>query len=641
MRNKLRLFEVMQNTAPQIRRICALVLAMIIGFAMITCSDPEDTTPTVTVVTVNPATANVAKGGTKTFTAAVTGTNSPAQTVTWSIVQTNKNSATTINASGVLNVAAAETLTSLTVKATSTVDTSKSGTATVTITITSDDTPQAPVTQQPFNDITAAQLVANIKIGWNLGNSLDAANLTWLPANPTVTQMETGWSNPVTTKSMITAIKNAGFNAIRIPVSWTKAAGGAPNYTIRADWMARVVEVVNYAVDNDMYIILNTHHDEDVLTFMNSNAAAGKAAFQKLWEQIADTFKNYNEKLIFEGLNEPRTIGSANEWNGGTAEERANLNSYYPIFVNTVRNSGGNNDKRILMITPYAASATSTAVNALNLPADTVANKLIVSIHAYTPYDFCYPYSDTQTANWSSSNSSDTGTIQSVIQPAYDKFVGQGTPVIIGEFGSVNKNNTAARAAWAEYYVTYAKSKGIPCFFWDNGVMDIEDPENFGIFNRSNNTFDFSDIKDALMRGAANTAPPSESGLTIIFESNDPYGYQKMYNPYSLFNGAKVTTGDVYTFNFTFKSNVAIDKLQVLLVDNCEETGWGWKPLSGYIQLKTNIAANTEYSGSVTINTTGTATNNTPEANRLVFETGTGTTSAPTLTFTVFSLVKN
>jgi len=273
--------------------------------------------------------------------------------------------------------------------------------------------------------------------------------------------------------------------------------------------MARVKEVVNYAVDNDMYIILNTHHDENVLTFMNSNAAAGMAAFKKLWEQIADAFKDYNEKLIFEGLNEPRTIESPNEWNGGTPEERNNLNSYYPIFVNTVRSSGGNNGKRILMINPYAASATSTAVNALTLPEDTVANKLVVSIHAYTPYQFCF-VQGSNTPNWSSSNSADTSAIQSAIQPAYDKFVSKGIPVIIGEFGAVNKNNTDARVAWAEYYVSYARSKGIPCFVWDNNVISGA-IENFGLFNRSDGTFYFPTIKDALIRGANSTTitPPT------------------------------------------------------------------------------------------------------------------------------------
>jgi len=355
-----------------------------------------------------------------------------------------------------------------------------------------------PGTPQGFRDITAAELVAEIKIGWNLGNTLDAHNLTWLGANPTVNQMETAWGVPTTTKAMITSIKNAGFNAIRIPVSWTKAASGAPNYTIRADWMARVKQIVDYAVDNDMYIILNTHHDEDVLTFMNSNAAAGKAAFQKLWEQIAVTFKDYNEKLIFEGLNEPRTPDSSGEWNGGTAEERTNLNSYYPIFVNTVRSSGGNNGKRVLIINPYAASAEASAMNALTLPTDSAANKLIVSFHSYSPYDFALN-KDSPKDTWSKSNSGDTSPITGPIDRYYNKFVNQGIPVIIGEFGAMNKNNEAVRAQWAEYYIGYARSKNIKCFWWDNNVTSGTG-EKFGLLNRNNNSFAYPDLLNAMMK---------------------------------------------------------------------------------------------------------------------------------------------
>ena len=381
--------------------------------------------------------------------------------------------------------------------------------------INNENKPQTPEAPQPFNDITASQLVANIKIGWNLGNTLDATDYGegWLSKTATIQQLETAWGNPVTTKANITAIKNAGFNAIRIPVSWDKAVDA--NYNIRTDWMARVTEVVNYAVDNDMYILLNTHHDETTFKFKNSAIDKSLAAFKKIWEQIADNFKNYNEKLIFEGLNEPRTVDGEAEWDGGTSEERANLNKYYPIFVQTVRNSGGNNNKRILMINTYAASACQTAVDGLVLPTDTVANKLIVSIHAYTPYDFCYPYSASQTPNWSSTNSKDTGEIQSAISPAYNKFVSNGIPVIIGEFGSVDKNNTSARAAWAEYYVSFAKSKSIPCFLWDNDLT--YESEKFGIFKRSNNTFYFPEIKDALMRGVATTppTPPSQGGETV------------------------------------------------------------------------------------------------------------------------------
>jgi endoglucanase len=345
-----------------------------------------------------------------------------------------------------------------------------------------------PSDPQPFNDITAAQLVAGIKVGWNLGNTLDANG------NPsaTVSQLETGWGNPVTTKAHITAIKNAGFNAIRIPVSWTKCADS--NYNIRADWMARVTEVVNYAVDNDMYILLNTHHDENVFKFTNADKNSSINAFKKIWGQIACNFQNYNEKLIFEGLNEPRTIGSEAEWNGGTAEERANLNEHYKAFVETVRACGGNNDKRFLMINTYGASGLEVAMNGLSIPSDTVKNKIIVSYHAYEPYNFALN-KDSSVKTWSQSNLSDTSPITSRVDQAYSSFVSKGIPVIIGEFGALNKDNESARAAWVEYYVKYAAQKGIKCFWWDDGG-------DFKLFNRNNNTFYFPQIKDAIMKGA-------------------------------------------------------------------------------------------------------------------------------------------
>jgi endoglucanase len=346
---------------------------------------------------------------------------------------------------------------------------------------------------QPFNDITAAQLVANIKVGWNLGNTLDANN-NWTP-NPTVSQHETSWGNPVTTKANITAIKNAGFNAIRIPVSWTKCADS--NYKIRSDWMKRVTVVVNYAAENDMYILLNTHHDEDVFKFTNANKNASISAFRKIWEQIAYNFQNYNEKLIFEGLNEPRTKGSSAEWNGGTAEERTNLNEHYKVFVETVRSCGGNNDKRFLVLNTYGASGLASAMNDLTIPADTAQNKIIVSYHAYEPYNFALN-KDSKVNTWSQSNSSDTSPITERIDRAYSLFVSNGIPVIIGEFGALDKRNEPARAAWVEYYVKSAAQKGIKCFWWDDGG-------DFKLFNRNNNTFYYPQIKDGLMRGAGIT----------------------------------------------------------------------------------------------------------------------------------------
>jgi len=352
--------------------------------------------------------------------------------------------------------------------------------------------PQGPSAPQQFNDITAAQLVASIKVGWNLGNTLDAGD-TW-STNPSITQHETSWGNPVTTKEMITAIKNAGFNAIRIPVSWAKCANANNDYKINVDWMARVTEIVNYAVDNDMYILLNTHHDETVFKFTNANKNASIIAFKKIWGQIAYNFQNYNEKLIFEGLNEPRTKGSSAEWNGGTSAERTNLNEHYKVFVETVRACGGNNDKRFLLINTYGASGLAIAINDLKIPADTAQNKIIASYHAYEPYNFALN-KDSPVKTWSQSNSSDTSPITSKINQAYSSFVSKGIPVIIGEFGAMNKNNEPARAAWVEYYVKSAADKGIKCFWWDDGG-------DFKLYNRSENTFYYPQIRDGLLRGA-------------------------------------------------------------------------------------------------------------------------------------------
>jgi len=361
--------------------------------------------------------------------------------------------------------------------------------------------PKAPASPESFNDKTALEFVAGIKIGWNLGNTLDA-NADWLGSNPSVSALEKAWVGIVTTQANIDALKTAGFNAIRIPVSWAKCTDD--KYIIRKDWMDRVTEIVNYAVKNDMYIILNTHHDETVFKFKDADKAKALDAFKIIWGQIAVNFGNYNEKLIFEALNEPRTPGSSGEWNGGTPEERKNLNEYYQAFVDVVRTSGGNNDKRFLLINPYAASSGSAAMNALVLPEDSASKKIIVSFHSYSPYNFALNSNPVGTGGsvntWSESVSSDKTDITNSMDAYKTKFIDKGIPVIIGEFGAMHKNNTDTRAAWAKFYVSEAKKRGIPCFWWDNNGFEGEG-ELFGLLRRSDNKFPFPEIISALMDG--------------------------------------------------------------------------------------------------------------------------------------------
>ncbi|MCL2138630.1 MAG: glycoside hydrolase family 5 protein [Treponema sp.] len=519
-----------------------------------------------------------------------------------------------------------------------------------------DNSNETPDTPQPFNNITAAQLVANIKIGWNLGDTLDAHDHGegWLP--DTIFGMETAWGKPVTTKAMITTIKNAGFNAIRIPVTWYKATDS--NNNIRADWMARVTEVVNYAVDNDMYIILNTHHDEHLFKFTNAQKTTSLNAFKKIWEQIADNFKNYNEKLIFEALNEPRTVGVSHEWTGGNAEERTNLNEHYQLFVNTVRVSGGNNDKRILMVNTYGAYGRQNAIDGLVIPADTVSNKIIVSIHVYQPYHFAQNGApvgtDYSVSTWSKSNSEDTSPITDPIYRVYNKFISNGIPVIIGEFGAQDKNNEDVRAQWAEFYVGYAKSKGVKCFLWDNGTFSINEGELMGFFNRNNNTFPFPNYLAGLMRGAEGEWK-GEENITVaktvtlnanVYDAGDgqgeiAHGYQAKFPLSELSGSIQVASGDTYTLIYTVTSNAAIGNLQVVLVDTRQAVDY-WKELSGYVDIgAVNIGS--PVSGTKAITATETAGDSSDTANQFVLGINESdiTASAPTLTFAALSLVKD
>jgi len=356
---------------------------------------------------------------------------------------------------------------------------------------------------EPSDGLTATEWVSNITVGWNLGNTFDAHENKRNP-EMSVREMETRWIRHVTTQENFAALREAGFNAVRIPVTWYKATDDDNN--IREDWMARINEVVNYALDSDMYVILNTHHEEAIFKLLDEQMGETKIALTRVWEQISDTFKDYDERLAFEGLGEPRTVGSEAEWRGGTEDERNNLNVLNQLFVDVVRRSGGNNSHRILIIPTYAASGSEVAQRELVIPNDSVDGRLAVSIHVYTPWEFAHRTSHEGTrSQWSSSNPRDTLPITDPMDLAYELFVSNGIPVIIGEMGAINRDNTDARAAWAKFFVSYARSKGIACFWWDNyrsGVVEQLEwgwTQPFGLFDRENNVFFHPDIVDALM----------------------------------------------------------------------------------------------------------------------------------------------
>lgn len=329
-------------------------------------------------------------------------------------------------------------------------------------------------------DMSAFSITQEMKIGWNLGNTLDAYSTT---ANGLDT--ETCWGNPKTTKAMIDAVKAKGFNTVRVPTTWFQHLDGDNN--IDSAWMARVKEVVDYAIDNDMYVILNLHHENWI-----DRADLGTAydeirpKFIKVWTQIAEAFSSYDQHLILESMNEPRAKGTDHEWWGPQQSEVDTINKLNADFVKTIRSiDSPYKDSRLLMIPGYCASSDSTMTSKIDVPQD---NFVAVSIHAYVPYDFTM---NTAVGDHSTFTEAYSASLQQTLESMRSMFIAKNIPVVIGEFGTSNFNNTEARVKWAEAYISTTKSYGIPCVLWDNNVISSSESagECHGYLNRSSLTW--------------------------------------------------------------------------------------------------------------------------------------------------------
>ena len=331
------------------------------------------------------------------------------------------------------------------------------------------------------------EFAANLKMGWNLGNTLDAIAANDLSS-------ETSWGQPLVTKEQIDYIKEAGFTAIRIPVSWSNHVG--VGYVIDEEWMDRVNEVVDYAWDAGLYVIINSHHDCEMYYPTDEKYEFASMYIEKIWSQIAERFADYDERLIFESMNEPRLKGTSKEWwfmpndKDGLESIRV-IQDLNQLFVDTVRSSGGYNKTRYLMVPSNAASAGNALSSAFRMPEDK-AGRLIVSIHAYTPYDFAMNgngYSD-----WDEAKKTELSFMDDLDQ----KFIQNGYGVVIGEFGATNKDNLDDRIRWADDFTKKAASLGISCFWWDNGCTEVGE-ENFGMIDRENLSVYYPEILKVML----------------------------------------------------------------------------------------------------------------------------------------------
>jgi len=360
---------------------------------------------------------------------------------------------------------------------------------------------------------TSKELFATMRIGWNLGNSLD------------VPEGETAWGNPKVAPELLRAVADAGFTIVRIPVTWANHMGPAPDHTIEPSFLARVDEVVGYAHTAGLRAIINVHHDGadgfkgvEWITLNDANGKttpennlAVKTRFVTVWTQIAKHFSRHGENLLFEGMNEihdgygapdPRHMDFINELN--------------QAFVDVVRKSGGNNGQRHLVVPGYNTNIDHT-LKGFKLPTDTVKNRLILSVHYYDPYLFALQ-GKTHTWGAASPGRDDWGQEDFVVKQ-FDAlkatYIDQGVPVLLGEYGATNQAGFEDyRRYYMEYVTKAAVDRGILPVYWDNGGSG-SGGESFGLMDRGTNGVRHPEVMAAMKRAATSSYAIGEIALPV------------------------------------------------------------------------------------------------------------------------------
>ena len=340
---------------------------------------------------------------------------------------------------------------------------------------------------------SANDAVKHMKVGWNLGNTLDAHNGQRV-TDPKVSEIM--WGQPVTTPELMQMMKEVGFGAIRVPVTWYPHMDG--NNKVDAAWMKRVHEIVDYVISTGMYCILNVHHDtgadsDNTKSWLKADETVynqQKARYEYLWQQIAEEFKDYGERLLFESYNEMldtynswcfASFAAPGQYNASVATSAYNaINSYAQSFVNTVRATGGNNAKRNLIVNTYGAcngagtwnSHLQDPLKQMKLPTDITEGHIIFQVHAYP-----------NVVDLSSAMKE----VDQIFRDLNTYLVQKGAPVVIGEWGTSSGNDYIERRSnvlsFAKYFVEQAKAYNYAPFFW----MGLSDgtARSFPAFNQA------------------------------------------------------------------------------------------------------------------------------------------------------------
>jgi endoglucanase len=311
--------------------------------------------------------------------------------------------------------------------------------------------------------------------GINLGNTLEAVNLTG--PYPYANSQETYWGNPAANQSVFNAYAAAGFKSVRIPVAWTEYADADNN--IAPFWLARVKQVVDYARNAGLYVVINIHWDGGWMQPTYAQQTTADAKLTKFWTQIANEFASYDNHLLFAGTNE---VAVDNVYTAPTAENCAVQTGFNQQFVNAVRATGGNNATRTLIVQGYSTNIDYTITNCnAALPTDSAANRLMMEIHYYDPYDFTIN-SSSNIWQWGSIATDPTATetwanesyVDAQMQKMKTAFVDKGVPVIMGEYGAYTKAahpDETYTNYWAQYVTHSAFTHGVVPMWWDTGAI--------------------------------------------------------------------------------------------------------------------------------------------------------------------------
>lgn len=344
-------------------------------------------------------------------------------------------------------------------------------------------------------DPETMMLIKNMGVGWNAGNSLEAMG------------GETAWGNPLLNQTIFNAVKEAGFNTVRLPVAWSKFSD-RNKFIIKSTWMERVTEVVNLALDAGLYVIINEHWDAGWIkpTYEKEEYVNKRLAI--MWKQIAKYFRHFDHRLMFAGTNEVMVSG---DWGSPAKEYYTVQNGYNQTFVSTVRKTGGKNKDRYLIVQGFNTNIDYTVKYAV-MPKDTVPRRLMMEVHYYDPYNFTLNENSNIT-QWGSIAAdqkkvdawANEDWVDSQFRKMKTNFIDKGIPVILGEYGVISRLDVADhekyRVYWNQYITQSAVDHGMVPIYWDNGYSG---DHGLAIFDRNDGSQMYPDIVEAIVSATLN-----------------------------------------------------------------------------------------------------------------------------------------